>query len=340
MKVLHATAAAAAVAATMTLAMAGCSNPAINASASAASPAAGKSRSLPASCKKSHPVLAVALPNTVNPYYIAMRQSFLANGAKAGFDVKVAIADDSDATQLSQVQTFVQQGVCALALNGVNSGPAAAAVAMADRAGIPVFTVNVSVAANALKKQNAAFIQYVGADQVEGGKVMGQAVLKDLGANTKIVAGIGGDPAQIPTNQRDQGFKSALNADPNASVAATVNTQVDPNVSLQVISEMLQGNPKINVVFADTGPAAVGAIQAIKQLGKTGKVSLYAFCAANTALNNTLYRGCAAQEPALYAQMIVTNVKSYLVGHPVEKNVLVPVKVFTEGQKPGPGLVG
>lgn len=326
---------AAASIASVALLSAACSNPGKKAAGSP--PSGGK---LPSSCKSSKPVIGVALPNTVNPYYIAMRQSFLQNGSSNGFDVKVAIAGDSDSTQLTQVQSFVQQKVCAIALNGVNSGPAAADAALAYKAGIPVFTVNVTVSASDLKRQNASIVQYVGADQVEGGKVMGQAVLKDLGATAKIVAGIGGDPDQIPTNQRDTGFKDALAADKNAKIATTVNTKVDPNVSLQVITEMLQGNPNVNVVFADTGPAAVGAIQAIKQLGKTGKVSLYAFCAANTTLDSTLYRGCAAQEPAYYAKLVVQNIKKYLGGAKVTPEILVPVKVFSEGQKPGPGEVG
>jgi len=337
MQIRRATLVTTVLASAVVLTVAGCSNPGKNSTSSSGS--AGAS-TLPSSCKNKKPTLGVALPNTVNPYYIAMRRSFLDNGAKAGFDVKVAIANDSDSTQLSQVQSFVQQSFCVIALNGVNSGPAASAVAIASRAGIPVFTVNVNTNPDDIKRQNASIVQYVGADQVGGGKAMGEAVLKDLGAKAKIVAGIGGDPDQLPTNQRDQGFKDALSADSNASVVTTVNTKVDPNVSLQTITEMLQGNPSINVVFADTGPAAVGAIQAIKQLNKAGTVSLYAFCAANTALDNTLYRGCAAQEPAQYAQMVVQNMKSYLGGQKVQPTVLVPVKVFTSGQTPGPGEVG
>lgn len=295
---------------------------------------------IPASCKSAKPVLGVSLPNTVNPYYIAMRDSFEKNGAAAGFDVKVAIAADSDSTQLSQVQSFVDAKVCAIALNGVNSGPAAASAALAYRAGIPVFTVNVIVSPDDLKAQGAKIVQYVGADQAQGGQVMGEAVLADLGKDAKIVVGIGGDPDQIPTNQRDEGFAKALASNPNAKVVQTVNTKVDPNISLQVITEMLQGKPDINVVFADTGPATVGAIQAIKQLNLSGKVALYGFCAADQALDATLYRGCSAQEPADYAGIVVKNVKTYLGGSTVQAEQLVPVKVFAEGQTPKPGEVG
>src|ERR1700680_1785528 len=51
-------------------------------------------------------VLGVALPNLTNPYYVEMKKSFEVNGAAEGFVVKVLIADNDPANQLSQVQTF------------------------------------------------------------------------------------------------------------------------------------------------------------------------------------------------------------------------------------------
>jgi ribose transport system substrate-binding protein len=298
----------------------------------------GATTGLPSSCQQAKPVLGVSLPNTVNPYYVAMRQSFIDNGAKSGFDVKISIANDSDSNQLSQINGFIQQGVCAVALNAVNSGPGAASVAALNQAGIPVFSVNVIISPDDLKTQNARIIQYVGADQVEGGKAMGVQLLKDMGAQATIDAGIVGDPDQIPTNQRDGGFTDALRPNTNAKVGPTVNSKVDPNVSLQVTTDMLQGNPGINVVFADTGPGTVGALQAISQLGKTGKITLYGFCAADQGLDAT-YKACAAQEPADYARIVVQNVKSYLGGAHVPATVLRPLKIFTSGT-PGPGEVG
>src|ERR1700712_5978690 len=173
---------------------------------------------LPANCSTAKPIIGVALPNTVNPYYIAMQQSFLKHGAELGFDVKVAIANDSDTNQLSQIGAFVEQKVCAVALNAVNSGPGAASVRTLNDAGIPVFTVNVIVSDDDLKAQDASFVEYVGADQAAGGKQIGEQLLKDMGAKATIDVGIVGDPDQIPTNQRDQGLIDALKQNPNAHV--------------------------------------------------------------------------------------------------------------------------
>jgi ribose transport system substrate-binding protein len=294
---------------------------------------------MPASCKDAHPLIGVALPNTSNPYYIAMRQSFIDHGKAAGFTIAVSIADNSDSRQLSQIDGFIQQKVCAVALNAVDSGPGAAMATALTKAGIPVFTVNVSVAADDLKAQGGQIAQYVGPDQVEGGRVMGEATLAALGKTAKITAGIVGDPQQLPTNERDAGFKQALAADPNAQVTRVVNGLVQPDVSLKVGMEMLQGNPDMNVIFADTGPGAVGAIQAIKALGRTDKVSLFAFCAATTKLEGP-YKGCAAQQPATYAEIVVKSIRDYVDGKPVKPEILLPVAVFTYGQTPPPGELG
>lgn len=294
---------------------------------------------LPANCGEAKPTIGVALPNTVNPYYIAMQDSFKQHGAALGYGINVAIANDSDSNQLSQVEAFIQQGVCAVVLNAVNSGPGAASVKALNEAGIPVFTVNVIVSADDLKAQGASFVQYVGADQVAGGKQIGEQVLKDLGDKATMVVGIVGDPDQIPTNQRDKGFSDVVTRNPNAKVVATVNSKVDPNVSLQVTGDLLQGHPDINVIWADTGPGAVGALQAITQQGKADSVKLYAFCAADTPLTAT-YAACAAQEPADYARIALENLKKYLGGQEVAPEVLQPLKIFLNGQTPGPGEVG
>jgi ribose transport system substrate-binding protein len=294
---------------------------------------------LPENCSAEKPTIGVALPNTVNPYYIAMQESFKNHGAELGYEISVAIANDNDSQQLAQVEAFIQQGVCGVALNAVNSGPGAASVAALNAAGIPVFTVNVIVSPEDLEAQGAAFVQYVGADQVAGGRQMGEQLIKDMGADATIVAGIIGNPDQIPTNQRDDGFKEAISVNPNAKVVQVVNGKVDPNVSLQVGGDMLQGHPDMNVIFADTGPAAVGAIQAVQQQGKEDSVMIYAFCAADMELTGN-YKACAAQEPADYARIVLDNMKKYLAGEEVPAEILQPLKVFTTGQKPGQGEVG
>jgi len=322
------------------LLFAGCSNPATSGGGGATAEGGGDSatRELPEDCKSDTPTIGVALPDTINPYYVSMKEGFEQAGEEHGFKVNMAIADDNDSTQRSQIDAFIQQKVCAVGLNAVNSGPGAASVVALNNAGIPVFTVNIVIDPDALATQGGSIVQYVGADAFASGKLMGEQALADLGADAVINVGIVGKPDQVQTNQRDDGFKEGIGTNPNANVVATVDGKIDPNVSLQVTTEMLQGNPDINVVWADTGPAAVGAYQAINQLGLAGKVFLYALCADGIAIDDT-YRGCVAQEPANYAALVVQSIRDYIDGKDVEETLLRPMVKVLEGE-PGPGLYG
>lgn len=291
---------------------------------------------LPAACSGDEPYLAVALPNLTNPYYVAMKQGFEDAGAAQGFDVEVQIADDDDANQLSQVQSMLQKQPCALALNPVKSEPAAAIVKAANDAGVPVFVVNVGVDPEAMESQGAHIVQYLGADNAEGGKQSAEQVLADFGADAELTIGFVTEPDETPTQQRDQGFEDAIAANPNAAVVSKVDGNVKPDDSLRATTEMLSGNPSINVIFASTGPAAYGALQA---LGSNSSVKVYGFCAAETTLTEQ-YPGCVAQEPEAYGAEVVQQISDYVAGQDVEPEVLKSLKEFTAGQTPGPGEVG
>ncbi len=75
---------------------------------------------------------------------------------------------------------------------------------------------------------------------------------------------------------------------------------VKPDVSLQKTTEMLQAHPDINLIWADTGPAAQGALRAVKSLNAQAKV--YGFAIADYPVE-PLYPAAAAQEPYQYAKI-------------------------------------
>jgi ribose transport system substrate-binding protein len=326
------------------LALSGCAVAAPAAEAPAAeAPAAADSAEAgaiprPAACDAENPFIAVALPNLTNPYYVAMQQGFEEAAAAAGFTVEVQIANDDDAQQLAQVQTMLLKDPCALALNGVKSEPAAAIVKLANDAGVPVFTVNVTVSDEALTDQGATIVQYLGADNYAGGAQSAEMVLNDLGADAEIKVGFVTEPDEVPTVVRDQGFEDAIAANPNAEVVARVDGNVKPDDSLQATMEMLQGNPDINVIFASTGPGTYGALQALQSLGNTD-VLVYGFCAAEEPLTEQ-YPGCVAQEPADYGARVIGQIQEWLAGGTPADEVLRPLKTFSTGETPGPGEVG
>ncbi|HWU64001.1 MAG TPA: substrate-binding domain-containing protein [Ensifer sp.] len=266
-------------------------------------------------------ILGVSLPNLTNPYYVAMKKSFEENAKANGFDVRILIADNDDAKQLSQVQSLVQQGVSAVALNCVSSGPCVASVSELNQAKIPVFTINLLPDPEGLKAENLKVEQAVQTDQKAGGKFIGEQLLKDIGPDGKAVVGIVGEPTSVAANARDEGFKEGLASNKNVTFVALVNGKVEETTALKVTTEMLQGNPEITVVYSDTEPAALGALAAIQQLGKENDVKLYAFVdklGVQYIAENTILKAGAIQEPAKLAQIQVENIKKFLAGEKLE----------------------
>jgi ribose transport system substrate-binding protein len=293
-------------------------------------------QTIPAACSGSDPYLAVALPNLTSPYYVTMKKTFETQGAAAGYNVEVQIANDDDAQQLAQVQTMLQKKPCALAINPVKSEPAAAIVKAANDAGVPVFTLNVNVDEDSLKAQGAYIAQYVGADNATGGKQIGEEVLKNEGADAALTIGFVTEPDEVPTRQRDEAFEKVIAADPNAKVVAKVDGNIKPDDSLKVATELMSGHPDINVIFANAGPHVFGALQA---LGDKKNVKVFGFCAADEPLTD-VYVACVAQEPALYAQQSLDSITAFAAGKPFEAVIANPLKLYHTGETPAPGQVG
>jgi len=158
-----------------------------------------------------------------------------------------------------------------------------------------------------------------------------------MGADAELKIGLVTEPDEVPTVQRDEGFTEGIAVDANAEVVATVDGNVKPDDSLQVTQEMLQGNPDINVIFASTGPAAYGAIQAVSGSGRDVKV--YGFCAEGETTND-LYPACVAQEPEKYGQLVIGEIEKWFGGETVETEVLQPLKLFVNGETPADNELG
>lgn len=277
--------------------------------------------------------LGVTLPNLTNPYYVAMKKSFEDNAAAQGLNVKISIADNDDAKQLSQVQNFIEQKVDAVAVNCVSSGPCVSIINQLNQAKIPAFAINILPDTEGMKQQNVTLVQGVQTDQREGGKLIGQQLLKDIGENGTATVGIVGEPTSIAANARDEGFKEAVASNKNIKFVALVNGKVEETTSLKVTTEMLQGRPEINVVYSDTEPSALGSLAAIQQLGVSDKVKLYAFVdkeGVKAVQNNSILKAGAIQEPVKLAQLLVENAKKSLNGEQVPAMINNPPLLVTK----------
>src|SRR5258708_25142410 len=101
-------------------------------------------------------------------------------------------------------------------------------------------------------------------------------------------------------DQRAQGFMQGLTKYPGLKLVATQYSQSDTNTALRVTEDILSAHPDLNGIFAANEPGVIGAAEAVKRAGKSGKVVIIGWDAAPdelTAVQNGEISALVVQNP-------------------------------------------
>jgi putative xylitol transport system substrate-binding protein len=172
---------------------------------------------------------------------------------------KVTIFDGrySATTQNNQFDTIIAQKFDAIIFIPIDAQAGAAAVQKAHDAGIPVIVSNASVRSNL---QNC----YIGSNDVLGGEMEAEAVVKKLNGKGNVVIFDGpiGQSAQI---ERSQGIKNVLAKYPDVKVLEEKTANWSRTEALNLMQNWLTGHPgQINGIIGENDEMALGAIKALQ----------------------------------------------------------------------------
>jgi ribose transport system substrate-binding protein len=168
----------------------------------------------------------------------------------------IADAKQSSATQVSQVQQFIQQKVDVLIVSPNEPAPLTAAVNQACQAKIPVIILDRSV-------NTDCYTSFIGGDNYEIGKKAGEAATQALpnGGNVVELRGLLSDQPQI---DRDKGFRDAIAANPKIKIIANREAKWLKENAVPVMQQWLARFPKIDLVYGHNDPMALGAYLAAR----------------------------------------------------------------------------
>jgi ribose transport system substrate-binding protein len=182
-----------------------------------------------------------------------------------------------------------------------------------------------------LKDPSVAVAQ-VHSDNIKGGVIAGQTLLKLIGNKGKVFV-MNVKPGISTTDQRQQGFESAVKGASGVSYVGAQYDQDDPAKAASIVSAELQRNPDLAGIFATNLFSAEGAATALQQAGKLGKVKIVGFDAGPkqvTDLSKGLVQALVAQEPATIGSDGVQQAYNALSGKPVTKVINTGYNVITK----------
>ncbi|MET9512780.1 substrate-binding domain-containing protein [Streptomyces flavidovirens] len=268
--------------------------------------------------------IGMSLSTLNNPFFVQMKAGAQAEAKDAGIDLTVTDAQNDASQQANQLQNFTGEGVKSIIVNPVDSDAAGPAVRAANKAGIPVVAADRGV-----NKADTAAL--VASDNVAGGKLAAKALAEKLGGKGEIVV-LQGTAGTSASRERGSGFAEGLRAYPGIKVVARQPADFDRTKGLDVMTNLLQSNPRITGVFAENDEMALGAVKALG--GKAGKsVHVVGFDGTPDGLKavgaGTLYAS-VAQQPRELGKIAVRNAVEAARGKKVDSVVKVPVKVVTK----------
>lgn len=170
----------------------------------------------------------------------------------------LASADDSDQKQIEQIDQFVNDGVDLLIVAPNQAATVTPAIDRAYDKGIPVIVFD-------RKTNSDKFTAYIGADNFEMGRQMGEFIATRMGGKGRVLE-IMGLKGSSPAIERHNGFLAALKSYPDITLVASLQGDWTEESAIKAVKEYKGDLSNIDFVFGQNDRMAVGASKALSPL--------------------------------------------------------------------------
>ena len=166
-----------------------------------------------------------------------------------------ASADDSDEKQIEQIHQFVNDGIDLLIVAPNQVATVSPAIDEVFDKGIPVIVFD-------RKTNSQKYTAYIGADNFEMGRLMGEYIATRLKGKGRVLE-IMGLKGSSPAIERHNGFVSALKAYPGITLVASLQGDWTEESAVKAIKDYQGDLSDLDFVFGQNDRMAVGASKAL-----------------------------------------------------------------------------
>jgi len=229
-----------------------------------------------------HGVTACLITKTdTNPFFVKMREGATAAAEELGITLNAYAGqvDGDHETQVAAIETCIADGASGILLTASDTSAITTAVQQARDAGLLVIALDTPL--DPIDAADATFAT----DNFEAGRLIGAwaaASMGDAAADARIAM------LDLAVSQptvgvlRDQGFLAGFGidlGDPNrwgdeddARIVGNAVTAGNEEGGRRAMEELLAIDPMINVVYTINEPAAAGAYEALRSIGRENDV--------------------------------------------------------------------
>ncbi|MDZ4861283.1 MAG: substrate-binding domain-containing protein [Candidatus Hydrogenedentes bacterium] len=269
---------------------------------------------------KKQKIIGASLLTQGHQFYRDLAAAMEKEAAAQGFALRIQYAEFNGPKQVSQIETFVQQGVDALIVSPRDSAGIASTINAAAAKGVPVFTTDIAA-------HNAEVVSHIASDNVLGGKLIGEYLAKLLEGQGKVAII---DNAEVASVQdRVSGFEGALKASPEISIVQKAPGGGVRDKAMRAAQDVLQAHPDLDAIFGINDDSALGALAAVESAGRQDSIIIVGYDGTPQARDEIragkALKADTVQYPGEIGRITIQTIADYFAGKPVPK--VVPVRV-------------
>ncbi|MCB8836311.1 ABC transporter substrate-binding protein [Aurantimonas sp. VKM B-3413] len=265
---------------------------------------------------------------TTDAFYITMNRGAQAAAEALGITVDFQGAEEFDPVlQTPVLDAVIARQPDAILIAPTDSTQMIEPLRRANQAGIPVVTVDTYVGNGKYQtgSGDADFpLSYIASDNLEGGRMAARFMADKIGGKGKVyVSNV--RPGISTTDQREQGFKQEMAENhPDVEVLDTQYNENDASLAASQFQAVLARNPDISGVFGANLFSAIGAGNGVASASKQDDVTVIAFDAPRSIVDNIssgLVDAAIAQHPAEIGYYGVMTAYAALTGQSVPTTI-------------------
>jgi ribose transport system substrate-binding protein len=277
--------------------------------------------------KRERPLYAVIPKGQAHIFW----QTVHAGAAAAAQEAKVDIAwngpaMETDLTrQIAIVDDFINRHVDGIELAPEDREALVPTIRRAKKAGIPLTVIDSGA-------DTDEYVSFIATDNYGGGALAARhlATLLNKKGDVAVIAVL---PGAASTLAREQGFEDTVEKEfPDIKIVAMQYGMSDRARSLAVTEDILSGHPTLDGIFASNEASAIGADQAIKARGLSGKIRLVGFDSSPSLIDDLragTIDALVLQDPFEIGYQGLKALVDFRAGHAPSKRVDLPPILVT-----------
>lgn len=265
---------------------------------------------------------------TTDAFYITMNRGAQAAAEALGITVDFQGAEEFDPVlQTPVLDAVIGRGPDAILIAPTDSTQLIEPLRRAADAGIQVITVDTFIDDGMYQDGvgDGDFpLSYIASDNIAGGRMAARYMADEMGGEGKVyVSNV--RPGISTTDQREEGFKAEMAENyPNVEVLETQYNENDASLAASQFQAVVARNPDLAGVFGANLFSALGAGNGVESTGMADDVTVIAFDAPQTIVDNIssgLVDAAIAQHPAEIGYFGVMTAYAALTGQSVPTTI-------------------